>query len=181
MVSNSQTSRVPGKAVKIGRGPVAAGLLALAAVGTWFGVNLVSEEPHAGMCAQDTCMAVNTAESETQTGATLNTLFLASPFDADADERGYKTATSATLILTVSINANPTNASFDCSIVKEDAGTGSGLPIFTNLTGTGTFVKTMTGTIIAPDKGLACNTTGRITASTDLEAYGVFINSSVLN
>ena len=181
MVLNSQQSRVPGTSLKIGRGPITAGLLALAAAGTYFGINLVSPEKHAGLCAQDRCVVHNTAESVAQSGSTLNTLFLASPFNEDADELGYRTGTSALVALVIDVIENPTGASFDCSITTEDSGTGSGIPIAQNITGTGTIVVTVSGSLVGPDRGIACNTTDNITSSTRLEADGLFLQSAVEN
>lgn len=181
MVSNSHTSRIPGRAVKIGRGPITAGLLTLAVLGTYFGVNLISTEDFVGQCAQDRCQSVVAAESVTETGATTNTLWLDQPFGSGAAIRGYETGSGVNLSLVLDVVANPTNANFDCYWGREDTGTGAGISVIQNLSATGTIVVQMSGAVVGPDMGLGCNTTSRIKSNTRIEAVGVFLNSAVEN
>lgn len=180
-INNTQVERIGGKGVKAGRGPVLASLLALAVSGTMFATNFVSDQSHAGVCAGDRCQVVHTAVSTFETGSTTNTLFLSSPFDASASDRGYQTGTGINTLFVLDLVTNNTNASFDCYLGKADTGTGAGTLVFSNVAGTGTIMKTMSGQIVAANKGFGCNTTARIKSNTVLKAAGVFVRSSVLN
>lgn len=179
MVQSRTTERIGGKAIKVGRGPIAALVLAAAVAGTVFGTNLVNEEKYAGVVAQDRAAVVRTAESATETGSTTNTVFLGSPFDSDASTRGYSTASGIVVSSVIEVVANPTGASFDCYLNRADQGTGAGLQLVQNLSTTGATVVYQSGHLIGPDHGIGCNTTDRINSNTSLKAGGLFLQSLI--
>ena len=167
--------------MKLGRGPIATAILAVAALATYFGTNLVNPDPNVGIVAKDRALVVIDVTSEFSTGASTNTLFLNSPFDANADDRGYVTGTGFAISGLIEIVANPTGASFDCYYGTADTSTGAGVSIRVDVSATGTIIPVGTGHVIASGFGYGCNTSGNITSSTVLKAGGVFLKSAVLN
>lgn len=167
--------------MKLGRGPIATAVLAVAALGTYFGTNLVNPEQHVGIVAEDRALAVMDVDSEFSSGSTTNTVFLNSPFNADAADRGYTTGSGANVMALIEIVTNPTGASFDCYFGRADTGTGAGVLIATNISQTGTIVLIGSGHTVGPDRGYGCNTTDRIKSTTLLKGGGVFLRSAVLN
>lgn len=181
MVQNSQTSRIPGQAVKIGRGSITAGLLTLAVAGTYFGSKLVNQDDNVGLCAGFRCMAVAEATSTTDSGATTNTLWLDQAFGSGSTENGYKTGSSSMLFLELDVVSNPTGANFDCYLGRKNTATGSGIPVFSNVSASGAIKKQMSGSLLGPDMGIGCNTIGHVRSNTVIKAAGVFLRSAVVD
>lgn len=183
MVNNLQTERIGGKALKIGRGPVAAAVLAAAAVGTFFGTNLVSEQKTVSVIAETRAFLVGTSTGSVNTGsvASYDTLLLSSPFNADASTRGLQTGTGVSHYLQLDVVANPTGASFDCSkVAAADTGT-SGTLYFNNISVTGSVNTYDTKVVLGPTEYVKCGTLDTVITGTTLRLRGLFSDSDVEN
>lgn len=177
----SQVQKTPRQGIKIGLTPVIAAVLTTAVAGTFFGTNLVNDRGSAGVVAVDRALAVMDVTSTYESGSTTNTIWLNSPFDADALTRGYKVGSGVNVLSFIDIVANPTGASFDCYLGKRDSATGAGIMIAHNKSVTGTIIPFASGSILGPTDGIGCNTTSRIKSNTLLKAGGVTLRSAVLN
>ncbi len=182
MQTSPQVKREPKRNLTLGRGSIAGWALASIIAGTYFGTNLVNTDTDAvGLVLENHAVALRETESVFATGATTNTLFLATPFSSGTN-LGYKTGTSSTIMVMIEVVANPTGAIFECvAQVAANSGTGGGVALFPSFSATGTTMKAMSGTILGVVKGYACNTRDRIKSTTKLRASGLFLRSSVEN
>ena len=180
MVNSSSVTRIPGKAAKVGKGVIAAAVVALAGVGTIFGLNLVSERSNVGLVAETRALMVAHSTGSVVGSGSTAAAYLPSPFDANASRLGYRTGSGVAHYYQVDVVANPTGASFDCGPVNA-RNSGSGNVWFNNVSATGTIARVWSGSTVNSTQGFGCYTRSRVTSTTRLRVRGLYTDSDVTN